>query len=396
MGNNFPLLPVQASTFAVQVDDIALALTLLTAFFTIAVMGMMTFLAIRYRRGSNVNREHAPSHNNLLEIAWTLPPIVLGLGMFIWSVKPFGEVFNPPPNSEEIFVIGKRWMWHLQHTVNGIRENNELHIPMGRPFKLTIISQDVIHGFYVPDFRIKRDAMPGQFNTVWFEATKPGKHHLFCTEYCGTNHSQMGGWVYVMTPADYNTWVKSNGTSANPVESPVQSGFDLFTQLACANCHKEQDSLRAPSLYNLPGRFRYLQNGSTVTADDNYIRKAIRNPDENLLQGYSATMPSYKENLDEQQIHDLIMYIKSLGNAESTQAKPATIQNNGNGSTLHLASPKTGQPGAASSPPGSQAVSPPTNSAPTSGIPAPTGSIPGQNSAAPTSAGNPVGGSSTR
>ncbi len=342
--NNFPMLPDQASTFAVQVDDIALALTLLTAFFTIVVMAMLVFLAIRYRRGSNVNRERASSHNNFLEIAWTLPPIVLGLGMFIWSVKPYAEVFNPPPNSEEIFVIGKRWMWHLQHTVNGIRENNELHVPMGRPFKLTIISQDVIHGFYVPDFRVKRDAMPGQYNTVWFEATKPGKHHLFCTEYCGTDHSQMGGWVYVLTPEDYNIWVKSNGTSTKPVESPVQSGFDLFTQLACANCHKEQDSLRAPTLNNLPGRYRNLQNGSTVIADDNYIRKAIREPDQNLLQGYSPTMPSYKENLDEQQIHDLIMYIKSLGNPASTQAKPAAIQKGGAGAGTHTVAPRTGQP----------------------------------------------------
>jgi cytochrome c oxidase subunit 2 len=391
MNNNFPLLPDQASTFAKQVDDIALVITLLTVFFTVAVMGMLVFLAIRYRRGSNVNRESSGSHNIYLEIGWTLPPLVLGLGMFAWSVKPYAEVFNPPPDAEEIFVIGKRWMWHMQHTVNGIRENNELHIPMGRPFKLTLISQDVIHGFYVPDFRMKRDAMPGQFNTVWFEATKPGKHHLFCTEYCGTDHSQMGGWVYVLSPQDYNLWVKSNGTSTQPVESPVQAGFDLYTQLACANCHKEQDSLRAPTLYNLPGRYRNLQNGTTVIADDNYIRKAIRVPDENVLQGYSPTMPSYKDNLDEQQIHDLIMYIKSLGNGSPPPVKAKVGSIGGAGGTLRQpgnAAKLDTVLGSASSSANTPAPNSPT---PTSGSPAPTGSLPAES---PSGVRTPAGGSS--
>lgn len=320
---NFPLFPDQASTFAKQVDEIGLALTVLTAFFSILVFVLLTVLAIRYRRGSKVNRVTSGSHNTWVEIAWTLPPMGLALMMFIWNVKPFAEVFNPPPDAEEIFVIGKRWMWHLQHSVNGIRENNELHVPMGRPFKLTIISQDVIHGFYVPDFRIKRDAMPGQYNTVWFQATKPGKHHLFCSEYCGTNHSEMGGWVYVMTPGDYNTWVKSGGVTAQIPKTPEQSGFDLFTQLACGNCHKNQDSLRAPTLLNLYHRQRNLQNGRMVVADDSYIRKAIRTPEEVLLQGYSPTMPTYKDSLDEQQIHDLIMYIKSLGNGAAVPDKAA-------------------------------------------------------------------------
>lgn len=323
--SNFPLFPDQASTFAKQVDDIALALTALTAFFTVLVMVLLIFLAVRYRRGSNVNRAASASHNTWVEIAWTVPPLILALIMFVWNVKPYAEVFNPPANAEEIFVIGKRWMWHMQHTVNGIRENNELHIPMGRPFKLTIISQDVIHGFYVPDFRIKRDAMPGKYNTVWFEATKPGKHHLFCSEYCGTDHSEMGGWVYVMTPGDYDNWVKSGGATAQAPVSPEQSGYDLFTQLACGNCHKSEDSLRAPSLFSLYGKQRNLQNGQVVKADDTYIRKAIRTPEDVLLQGYSPTMPSYKDSLDEQQIHDLVMYIKSIGNGAALKDKTGSL-----------------------------------------------------------------------
>ncbi len=321
--NNFPLLPDQASTYATQVDAIGLALTSLTAFFTAVVFILVTVFAIRYRRGSNVNRKTAGDHNTWVEIAWSLPLVGIALVMFVWNVKPYAEVFNPPPDAEEIFVIGKRWMWHLQHSVNGIRENNELHVPVGRPFKLTLISQDVIHGFYVPDFRIKRDAMPGQYNTVWFTATKPGKHHLFCSEYCGTDHSQMGGWVYVMTPGDYNNWVRSGGTSAAPPKTPEQAGYELFTQLACGNCHKNQDAIRAPTLYNLYGRQRNLQNGKVVTADDSYIRKAIRTPEEVLLQGYNATMPTYKDSLDEEQVHDLIMYIKSLGNGAATNGKTA-------------------------------------------------------------------------
>jgi cytochrome c oxidase subunit 2 len=322
--NNFPLVPDQASTFAKQVDDIFLALTSLTVFFTVLVFTLILVMAIRYRRGSNVNRANATDHNLLVEIAWSTPPLILGLIMFVWNVKPYAEAFIPPANAEEIFVIGKRWMWHLQHSANGIRENNELHVPMGRPFKLTIISQDVIHGFYIPDFRMKRDAMPGQYNTVWFQATKPGKHHLFCSEYCGTNHSEMGGWVYVMTPEDYNNWVKSGGNTAEKPSTPEQAGYDLFTQLACGNCHKDKDSMRAPSLHNLYGRHRSLQNGQTVIADDTYMRKAIRNPEETLLQGYNATMPSYKDSLDEQQIHDLIMYIKSLGNGSAVTLQKAT------------------------------------------------------------------------
>jgi cytochrome c oxidase subunit II len=355
--NNFPLVPDQASTFAKQVDDIFLALTSLTVFFTILVFVLIIVLSIRYRRGSNVNRANPVHHNLAVELAWSFPPLALGLFMFAWNVKPYAEAFNPPADAEEIFVIGKRWMWHMQHSVNGIRENNELHVPMGRPFKLTIISQDVIHGFYVPDFRMKRDAMPGQYNTVWFQATKPGKHHLFCSEYCGTDHSQMGGWIYVMTPEDYNNWVKSGGTTTNKPTTPEQAGYDLFTQLACANCHKDKDSMRAPSLHNLYGKRRNLQNGQVATADDTYIRKAIRNPEETLLQGYNATMPSYKESLDEQQIHDLIMYIKSLGNGNSVTiekasapaAKPAssgTVVNGAtNGGTAPTATPGAGAAG---------------------------------------------------
>jgi len=235
---NFPFFPEQASTYAVKVDNIVLVLTALTIFFTGLVMGLLIFFSIKYRRGSKADRSRPVHTHEWLEIGWSVPPLILGIGMFVWAVQPYAEVFNPPPNSEEIFVIGKRWMWHIEHA-NGIRENNELHVPTGRPFKLTIISQDVIHGFSIPDFRIKRDAMPGRYNTCWFQATKAGKYHLFCTEYCGTNHSQMGGWVYVMEPRDYEEWVKTGSSGLTPattIRTPAQEGAELFNQLACGNC----------------------------------------------------------------------------------------------------------------------------------------------------------------
>jgi cytochrome c oxidase subunit 2 len=324
---NFPFIPEQASTYAVKVDAIVFALTALTVLFTVLVLGFLAFLAIRYRRGSNVDRSHPVHTHHYLELAWSLPPLFLGLGVFVWAVGPYADVYNPPPGAEEIFVIGKRWMWHIQH-VNGIRENNELHVPVDKDFKLTLISQDVIHGFYVPDFRVKRDVMPGKYNTCWFHATKTGKFHLFCTEYCGTNHSQMGGWVYVMTPVEYAAWVKTGGTSGltatSTVQTPEQEGADLFNQLACGNCHKTEDSIRGPSLEGLYGRPRKLQSGQTVTADDNYLRAVIRKPEDNLLAGYGPLMPAYTpDQISEEQVHSLIAYIKSLGVAAAPQPKPS-------------------------------------------------------------------------
>ncbi len=314
---NFPFLPTRASTFAVEVDQIMLVITLLALFFTLLVYFLVVFFAIRYRRGSRADRSNPLHHSIALELTWSIIPLILALGIFAWTVVPFSKIYNPPKNAEEIFVIGKRWMWHIQHT-NGIRENNELHITTGKPYKITLISQDVIHGFFIPDFRIKRDALPGRYNTVWFQATRPGKYHLFCSEYCGTNHSEMAGWVYVMPPAQYSQWLKTGaqGAAVDVPQTPQQSGAQLFTQLSCGNCHTNEDSVRAPSLVGLYGRQRTMLSGSKQIADDEYLRGAIRRPQDHLLQGYGqvSTMPAYTEvQLTEDQIHDLIVYVKSLG-----------------------------------------------------------------------------------
>ncbi len=326
---NFPFLPERASTFSDQVDFLGLILTTLTILFSALVAALLLFFAVRYRRGSKVDRSKPQHHNLVMELTWSIIPLILGLVVFAMAVIPYTQIYNPPKNAEEIFVIGKQWMWHLEHS-NGIRENNELHVPTGKPFKLTIISQDTIHGFYIPAFRIKRDAMPGRYTTVGFEATRPGKYHLFCTEYCGTNHSEMGGWVYVMTPADYTEWLKKGGQGMpdRKVETAEEQGRELFTTLACSNCHGSQDTVRAPSLVGIYERPRKMLSGKIVNADDEYLHNAIRKPEDNLLDGYGqvTTMPAYKDDqLTEEQVHNLIVYIKSLGRASGTPVATKTV-----------------------------------------------------------------------
>jgi len=325
---NFPIWPEQASTFATEVDNIAYVLIGLTIFFTVAVMLALMFFAIRYRRGAKVDRSNPVHTSHTLELAWSVPPLIIALGVFAWSVVPYASVYNPPKDADEVYVIGKRWMWHLQHADTGIRENNELHIPINRATKLTIISQDVIHGFYVPEFRVKRDAIPGYYNTCWFQPTKVGKYFLFCTEYCGTNHSQMGGWVYVMSAADYAQWEKQKGRKSGSFEAkattPADEGEALFRQYGCGNCHTATDTARAPSLVGLYGKERTFTDGSKVPADRNYLRKAIIMPENTLLKGYGTVtrMPSYKD-LSEDDINQLIAYIQSLG-AVTSAPKVAT------------------------------------------------------------------------
>jgi len=388
---NFPFLPERASTFSDQIDALGLVLTSLTIFFTAIVFALLLFFGIRYRRGSKVNRSKPQHHNLAMELTWSIIPLILGLAVFVAAMLPYTQIYNPPANAEEIFVIGKRWMWHIEHT-NGIRENNEMHVPMGRPFKLTMISQDVIHGFYVPAFRIKRDAIPGRYNTVWFEATRPGKYHLFCTEYCGTNHSEMGGWVYVMTPDDYAEWLKRGGTQgANDarVETAAEQGRELFTTLACSNCHGGQDTVRAPSLVGIYNRPRKLLSGQIVNADDEYLRGAIRKPEDHLLEGYGqvTTMPAYRdEQLTEEQVHNLIVYIKSLGGAAGSPVanakgpRTAPISNSREGSLgrpAHVTSPG---PGGSAAP--TNGTTPPTGSTP----PATNGTTPAATSGQPSTA----------
>jgi cytochrome c oxidase subunit 2 len=226
--------------------------------------------------------------------------------MFAWGAAIFFRESRPPDDAIPIYVVGKQWMWKLQH-MEGRREINELHIPLGRAVKLTMTSEDVIHSFYVPDMRTKQDVVPGRYSTTWFKPTRTGKFHLFCAEYCGTRHSGMIGWVYVMEPQDYQKWLSGSGTG-----SLADEGGKLFESLACANCHKADGSGRCPSLVGLFGRNVQLAGGGTVRADESYIRESILQPAAKIVAGYQPLMPTFQGLVTEEGVVQLIEYIKSL------------------------------------------------------------------------------------
>lgn len=335
------LLPPQASSFAAEIDAIYLILWALTLFFASTVFALVLLFAWRYRVGSKVDRSNPKHHDLKIELAWTVPPIFLALGMFFWNARVYARMYSaPPPDAMEVFVIGKQWMWHAQHS-NGVRENNELHVPVGRPIKLTMISQDVIHSFYVPAFRIKRDVIPGRYNVVWFTPTKPGKYHLFCAEYCGKEHSMMIGSVYVMDPNDFQAWLEQGGEKAAARGKTLeQLGEALYKQLACNSCHGPTDTRRGPSLYGLYKRQVKLQDGSRVLADEAYIRESILRPNDRLTYGYEPLMNMYQGQITEEQVLQLIAYIKTLqpygsaGTIPPAQQAPApTAERGGRTST---------------------------------------------------------------
>jgi cytochrome c oxidase subunit 2 len=302
------LFPVQASTFAPGVDHLLYFLLAVAVSFSLAIFSAILYFAIRYRRRSE-NELPRPIHGGMaLEILWSVIPLGLTMVMFTWGASIYFNESRPPDNALDIYVVGKQWMWKLEH-LGGQREINELHIPVGRAVRLTMTSEDAIHSFFVPAFRTKQDAVPGRYTTTWFTPTKAGKYHLFCAEYCGTNHSRMGGWVYVMAPRDYEAWL-SGGTSGG---SLAENGQKLFDELACGNCHKPDGSGRCPSLTGLFGKTVQLAGGSTVHADEGYIRESILQPQAKIVAGYGPIMPTFQGLVTEEGVMQLIEYIKSLG-----------------------------------------------------------------------------------
>ena len=302
------LFPVQASTFAPDVDHLLYFLLAVAAFFTLAIFCSIFYFAIHYRRRSESELPRAIHCGMALEILWSVIPFGLTMVMFTWGASIYFNESRPPDNALDIYVVGKQWMWKLEH-LGGQREINELHIPVGRAVRLTMTSEDAIHSFFVPAFRTKQDAVPGRYTTTWFTPTKVGKYHLFCAEYCGTNHSRMGGWVYVMEPRDYEAWL-SGGTSGG---SLAENGQKLFDELACGNCHKHDGSGRCPSLTGLFGKTVQLAGGATVKADEGYIRESILQPQAKIVAGYGPIMPTFQGLVTEEGVLQLIEYIKSLG-----------------------------------------------------------------------------------
>uniref|UniRef100_UPI00263263E2 cytochrome c oxidase subunit II n=1 Tax=uncultured Chloroflexus sp. TaxID=214040 RepID=UPI00263263E2 len=335
---DFPLFPDQASTFASQVDQLYFFLVALSLIFAGVLPFVILYLIVRYHRSQKVDRSNPVDSNLKLELTWTLIPLALVMLVFFWGAFLYVQMRTSPARTLDIYVIGKQWMWHVQHP-NGKRENNELHVPIGQPVKLIMTSQDVIHSFYIPAFRVKQDVLPGRYTVMWFEATKPGEYHLFCAEYCGTEHSLMIGRVVALPLADYERWLATPGLvvlpdgtidTGKPVVAPASSGDpmaaaggQLFASLGCVSCHPAGGGV-GPSLHGLFGTTRPLADGSTVAVDENYLRESILNPTAKVAAGYGPVMPSYDGQVSNDQLNQLVAYIKSLGDGQSTSAAPTS------------------------------------------------------------------------
>jgi cytochrome c oxidase subunit II len=316
-----PLFPEQASNFAPETDHLLFFLLAVAVFFTVLIFGAIFYFAIRYRRRSDRELPRVLHTGLALEIVWSVIPFGLTMVMFGWGADLFFRESRPPADALQIYVVGKQWMWKMQH-MEGQREINELHVPAGRPVRLTMTSEDVIHSFFVPAFRTKEDVVPGRYSTTWWTPTKPGKYHLFCAEYCGTNHSRMIGWIYVMQPQDYETWL-SGGRAFG---SLAENGEKLFQDLACGNCHKADGSGRCPNLVGLFGRNVQLSDGQTIKADEAYIRESILRPNAKIVAGYQPLMPTFQGLVTEEGVLQLVEYIKSLGHQPGTT--PAEVNPN--------------------------------------------------------------------
>ena len=306
MQSQIPLYPEEASNFAPHVDGLMIFITGVCLFFAVAVTAAVIFFFFKYRR-KEAGDIGVPIHGDMrLETAWIVVPLILALAMFGWGAIVYVDYRHAPSDALDIYVIGKQWMWKIQQP-NGQREINELHVPVGRDVRLIMGSEDVIHDFSVPAFRVKMDVVPGHYNTMWFRPTKAGKYHFFCSQYCGTNHALMGGWVTVMDPMEYAAWL-SGSTGGDP----VAVGEKLFTERACVTCHLSDGKGRAPSLNGVYGGRVLLADGSTITADDAYIRESILLPNAKIVAGYQPLMPTFQGQLTEEEIVALMSYVKSL------------------------------------------------------------------------------------
>jgi cytochrome c oxidase subunit 2 len=280
---DFLFPPSEASTVAGQVDAITLTLVAISGVLTLIVVVLIAYFSIKYRSGNKVDRSNPPVEHIQVELTWMGGLLVLGLGVFAWGTILFYHMHRPPADSMDIYVVGKQWMWKIQHQ-EGPSEINTLHVPLGQPVRLVMTSEDVIHSFYVPAFRLKQDVIPGRYTYLWFQATKVGEYHLFCAEFCGTNHSEM-----------------------------AEEGKQLFTQLGCAHCHAPESGVQAPNLNGLFGQTVPLSNGASVQADEDYIRQSIFFPKAKVVAGYTPIMPTYEGKLTEEQVLQLVAYIKSIG-----------------------------------------------------------------------------------
>ena len=313
-----PFFPPQGSTHAASVDALYLFFVAVTAFFSVLIAMLVVVFAVRFRRRS-ADEVGAPIHGSLvLELTWTFIPLVIAMVMFVWGASLYFQITTPPSNAMEIYVVGKRWMWKAQH-VSGQREINELHVPVGQPVKLIIGSEDVLHAYWVPAFRMKMDAVPGRTTTMWFEAAKAGEYQLFCAEYCGMSHSRMIGKVTAMEPGAFQTWLAGGKATG----SMSDLGAKVFTDLGCATCHLDGGQGRGPSLKGVFGSQVTLASGEKVTADEAYIRESILTPTAKMVAGFQPLMPTFQGVVSEEQIAHLTAYVKTLSTAPAAPAAGA-------------------------------------------------------------------------
>jgi len=314
----FPFFPEQASSFAAQVDHLYIFLVALTAFFTLLIATLIGVFAFQYRRRSEDERPGHVVEPMALEVAWIAVPLAIVVVIFFWSAHLYISMNRVPRNAVDVYVVGKRWMWKVQH-LTGQREINELHVPVGIPIRLNLTSEDVIHSFFIPAFRVKKDAVPGRYSVAWFLATKPGTYHLFCAEYCGTKHSGMIGSIVVMEPARFQAWLAGGAAGL----SLAAGGQKLFNELACVTCHRPDSQGRGPLLDGLLGKVVKLANGEAVTANEEYIRESIVTPSAKIVAGYQPVMPTYQGLVSEEGLLQLIAYIRTLKGPAGGEAPPA-------------------------------------------------------------------------
>ena len=326
--NSSALFPREASTIAPYSDALYFFLLLITVIGLVLVAALIFGFSIRYRKEKHPVAIQVEG-STLLEATWTIIPLALFMVAWIWGALLYFRIYNPPTNAMNIYIVGKQWMWKAEHP-GGQHEINALHVPTGRPVQLTMISQDVFHSFSIPDFRVKREVIPGRYSTVWFQATTPGTYHIFCTQYCGTNHSAMIGEVTVLSPDDYEKWTHESTSGM----SLAQNGERLFASMGCNACHSGSAAARGPNLAGVYGSKLQLTNGSEVLVNDAYLRDAILNPSQHITAGYAPIMPTYQGQVSEDGLIDLVEYIKgiqsnyrvqqTLTTSESNQAAPIT------------------------------------------------------------------------
>jgi cytochrome c oxidase subunit II len=305
----------QATIDAAEIDYLILALVLVSCAILALVFGLIWVYMIKYRAGSKIDRGILAEKTWRLETAWTVATLLAFFGLFIWGANLYVRLFQPPPNTLKIYIVGKQWMWKIEHH-GGQREINALHLPVGRPIELVLTSEDVIHDFSVPAFRIKHDVLPGRYETLWFQAERPGTYRLFCTQLCGTGHASMIGEVVVMSDPDYQKWLDQNGGG----ETMAKEGGTLFMRYGCSGCHggngaggsQSGSTVRAPALAGLYGSPVTLIDGAIVTADDRYIRDCILMPETQRVASYPPLMPSFAGQISEEDLLKIIAYIKSL------------------------------------------------------------------------------------